>query len=126
MTFASLYPLARVVTSRPPFSVVFTDWLSMTAVGLAARPWDCRRLERRASLALCQVLSLRQVRNVMEDNAPRWQVVGQHPPGATGAQHVANGVYDLAPGYLTGRPPGLGGGNSGSSSCHSLSSRSLG
>ena len=63
VTFASLYPLARVVTSRPPFSVVFTDWLSMTAaLGLAARPWDCRRLERRASLALCQVLSLRQVR----------------------------------------------------------------
>ena len=60
VTFASLYPLARVVTSRPPFSVVFTDWLSMTAaLGLAARPWDCRRL---ASLALCQVLSLRQVR----------------------------------------------------------------
>ena len=63
VTFASLYPLASVVTSRPPFSVVFTDWLSMTAaLGLAARPWDCRRLERRASLALCQVLSLRQVR----------------------------------------------------------------
>ena len=32
---------------------------------------------------------------VVEDNAPRWQVVGQHPPGAPSAQHVADGVDDL-------------------------------
>jgi hypothetical protein len=31
--------LARIVTARPPFSVVFTDWLSMTpAVGNSSRP----------------------------------------------------------------------------------------
>ena len=45
---------------------------------------------------------------VMEDNAPRWQVVGQHPPGATGAQHVANGVYDLAPRVLDRPTAGFG------------------
>ena len=45
---------------------------------------------------------------VMEDNAPRWQVVGQHPPRATGAQHVANGVYDLAPRVLDRPTAGFG------------------
>ena len=36
---ASGNPLTRVVTPRPPFSVVFTDWLSMiAALGVASRP----------------------------------------------------------------------------------------
>ena len=39
---------------------------------------------------------------VMEHDAPRWQVVGQHPPGATSAQHVADGVDDLPPGVGDG------------------------
>ena len=32
---------------------------------------------------------------VVEHDAPRRQVVGQHPPGAPSAQHVADGVDDL-------------------------------
>ena len=35
---------------------------------------------------------------VVEDDAPGRQVVGQHSPGAAGAQNVADGVDDLPPG----------------------------
>ena len=35
---------------------------------------------------------------VVEHGAPRRQVMGQHPPGAPSAQHVADGVDDLPPG----------------------------
>ena len=39
---------------------------------------------------------------VVEDNAPGRQVMGQHPPGASSAQHVADGVDDLPPGVGDG------------------------
>ena len=63
MPLASGYPLARVVASGPPFSVVFTDWLSMiAALGLARRPCACRRVACQAWCARCQVPSRRQMR----------------------------------------------------------------
>ena len=41
MPFAALHLLARIVTPWPPFSAVFTDWLSMiAALGLTRRPSD--------------------------------------------------------------------------------------
>ncbi len=44
MPFPTFYLFARIVTSRPPFSVVFTDWLSMiAALGVGSRP-TCRRV----------------------------------------------------------------------------------
>ena len=44
MPFPSLYLFARIVTASPPFSVVFTDWLSMiAALGVGSRP-ACRRV----------------------------------------------------------------------------------
>lgn len=47
---ASLDLLAGVVASRPPFSTVFTDWLSMIAAeGLGFRPSWTRTFRRRAS-----------------------------------------------------------------------------
>ena len=61
--FASGYLLARVVASGPPFSVVFTDWLSMmAALGLVSRPWACRSMACSVSWTRCQVPSRRQVR----------------------------------------------------------------
>ena len=63
VTFAALHPLSSIVSSGPPFSVVFTDWLSMmAALGLAFRPWACRSAACRAQLARCQAPSRRQVR----------------------------------------------------------------
>ena len=50
MPFAAFHLLARVVPPRPPFSVVFTDWLSMMApLGLGWRPRNRRIVGSRAS-----------------------------------------------------------------------------
>jgi hypothetical protein len=39
-----------IITSRPPFSVVFTLWLSrIAALGLSSRPWVLRTSSRRVS-----------------------------------------------------------------------------
>ena len=44
MPFPAFYLFARIVTTRPPFSVVFTDWLSIiAALGVGSRP-ACRRV----------------------------------------------------------------------------------
>ena len=41
MALTTGYLLARIKAARPPFSVVFTDWLSTTAaLGLASFPTD--------------------------------------------------------------------------------------
>lgn len=41
MTLPTTYFLARIIATRPPFSVVFTDWLStMAALGLLSLPTD--------------------------------------------------------------------------------------
>lgn len=50
MTLAAVDLLARVVSTRPPFSTVFTDWLSMIAAeGLGFRPSWIRTCRRRVS-----------------------------------------------------------------------------
>jgi len=50
VTLAPVDLLARVVAPRPPFSTVFTDWLSMIAAeGLGFRPSWTRTFWRRAS-----------------------------------------------------------------------------
>lgn len=50
MTLAAVDLLAGVVSTRPPFSTVFTDWLSMIAAeGLGFRPSWTRTCRRRAS-----------------------------------------------------------------------------
>ena len=60
---ASGYPFASVVTPRPPFSVVFTDWLSMiAALGVASRPATSRTRTRKASSTRSQVPSSRHFR----------------------------------------------------------------
>ena len=60
VALASRHPLARVIAARPPFSVVFTDWLSMMApLGVASRPSGSRTMGRSASSTCCQVPSVR-------------------------------------------------------------------
>ena len=50
MPLASLDLLAAIVTAQPPFSVVFTDWLSMIAAeGVDSRPACTRTCSRKAS-----------------------------------------------------------------------------
>ena len=50
---------------------------------------------------------------VMEGNASEWQVMGQHPPGATSTQHIANGVHNLPTGVLDGSTARFGLGQQG-------------
>jgi len=45
VTLAPLQPLGRIPATRPPFAVVLTLWVSMTAaVGLASRPSASRSM----------------------------------------------------------------------------------
>jgi hypothetical protein len=48
MPFAALDLLRRIPTARPPFSVVFTLWVSITAaLGLGSRPSRSRSITTR-------------------------------------------------------------------------------
>ena len=50
MAFSALYLLAGVISARPPFSTVLTDWLSMIAAeGVGLRPSWRRTCRRRTS-----------------------------------------------------------------------------
>src|SRR5262249_5751769 len=61
MPLASLHLLAAVVATRPPFSVVLTDWLSrMAALGLTSRPARRRACSRKRVWMRSQVPSSRQ------------------------------------------------------------------
>ncbi len=63
MTLAPPHFLAGVVAARPPFPVVFTDWLSiMAAAGLVCRPAASWTLGRRASWICSHTPSCRQWR----------------------------------------------------------------
>jgi hypothetical protein len=61
MPLASLDLFARVIAAEPPFSVVFTDWLSrIPALGWRRLPAATRTSPRRRSCLRCQVPSFRQ------------------------------------------------------------------
>ena len=58
MAFTPRHLLARIVATRPPFSVVFTDWLSMmAALGVGSCPSASRTLGRSASWMRSQLPS---------------------------------------------------------------------
>ena len=55
MTFPSVDFLAGIVSAKPPFSVVLTDWLSMmAALGVGCRPHAFRTCSRKRSWILFQ------------------------------------------------------------------------
>jgi hypothetical protein len=61
--FAAFDLLGGIIAAGPPFSVVFTVWLSTTAaLGLASRPSSWRTWPRKAAWIRCQAPSRRQVR----------------------------------------------------------------
>ena len=80
--FASGYLLARVIASGPPFSVVFTDWLSMMAA--LGRGLPTRRFPNPRPQGCFYPLpspSSRHLRKYHHTVPPRRQVVGHHTPG---------------------------------------------
>jgi hypothetical protein len=63
MAFPPLDLLACIVAAWPPFSVVFTLWLSMiAALGVGSRPALTRTCSRKASWIVSQVPLRRQMR----------------------------------------------------------------
>ena len=61
--FTSLDLLATIVPAKPPFSVVFTDWLSIIAAeGVGSRPALTRTCSRKVSWIICHVPARRQTR----------------------------------------------------------------
>ena len=68
VALASGHLFTRVIASGPPFSMVFTDWLSileqsgMAALGVASRPAASRTRARKAASTRSQVPSSRQFR----------------------------------------------------------------
>ena len=63
MALAPFDLLPAVVAARPPFCVVFTDWLSMiAALGVGSRPALTRTCSRKAVCIRCHVPSLRHLR----------------------------------------------------------------
>ena len=62
MTLASAHLFACVISARPPFSVVRTDWLSMMApLGVASRPSCSRTMGRSASSTRSQTPLTRHI-----------------------------------------------------------------
>ena len=107
VALASRHPFARVIASGPPFSVVFTDWLSMmAALGVASRPSLSRTTGRSASSTRSQVPSPRHFRKYHQIVPPRGQVVGHHSPRYAATQYVQYAVYDLPQVHGARVPPG--------------------
>ena len=121
VTFASLYRNRGRercnLAAGDPFSVVFTDWLSMTAaLGLAAsRPWDCRRLRKEGVVGPLPgpILTTRCGSNGRTGGAKGSRgSIRQEQPVGMAREFLRWGhawrLRSRAEGYLTGRPPGLG------------------
>lgn len=91
VALASFHLLVRTVAAGPPFSVASTDCLSrIAAQGLDWRPrarrtWGLQVIMDRLPDAL-----LPPHPEIVVHPTPGRHVVGQHPPGTTGAQHMAD------------------------------------
>ncbi len=63
MTFPALDLFSPIEAAKPPFWLVFTDWLSMiAALGVGSRPCFTRTCSRNAACIRCHVPSLRHRR----------------------------------------------------------------
>ncbi len=119
--------LACIITPRPPFSVVFTDWLSMiAALGVGSRPSICRTFGRNDSSIRSQVPSLRhslKYHQTVPHGGKSWGTMRQDmPPRDTyKIPLIISRMFTLRR-----RPPGLAGGSNGSNCFHWASVKSLG
>src|SRR6266536_2006333 len=104
-------PASQPRLARGTVSAARTDWESMTAAdGAGLRPAWTRTCSRRASWMRSRVPSAAHLAN-HQYTVPGWgEVVGQQPPGAAGADQVADRVDDGAQGVLGWPAPLRGGG----------------
>ena len=127
VAFAPRYLLAGVVAPRPPFSVVFTDWLSMmAALGVASRPSLSRTWLRSASSTRSQVPSARHFRkyhHTVPQGGRSWGTIRHGmPPRKTYSMPFTTSCKSTA----RRRPLADAGGNKASKCSHWDSVRSLG
>ena len=127
VTLATHHLLTSIIATRPPFSVVFTDWLSMiAALGVGLLPSDCRTLGRSASWTPSQVPSSVHLRKYLYTVCQGGRSCGSirhgHPVRSTYTMPLTTSRIST----VRGRPPGLAGGSKGSRMSHSWSVRSLG
>ena len=127
VTLATHHLLTSIIATRPPFSVVFTDWLSMiAALGVGLLPSDCRTLGRSASWTPSHVPSSVHLRKYLYTVCQGGRSCGSirhgHPVRSTYTMPLTTSRIST----VRGRPPGLAGGSKGSRMSHSSSVRSLG
>jgi len=115
MALLALDLFARIIAARidaaPPFSALFTLWLSMTqAVGLASRSMSSRH-SRRARDECDPACRPSSKVEITKQRALRRQVFGNITPLASRAQHIHEAVHDFPRSTERLRPPRLAGGS---------------
>ena len=119
--------LASIIATRPPFSVVFTLWLSIiAALGVGSLPTASRTEGRSVSLTRSHVPSIVQLRKYLYrvcQGGRSWGTIRQgHPLRST----YRTPFIISRRSTVRGRPPGLAGGSRGLRIAHCLFVRSLG
>ena len=119
--------LASIIATRPPFSVVFTDWLSMmAALGVGLLPSTSRTTGRRVSWTLSHVPSIIHLRKYLYTVCQGGRSCGiirhGHPLRSTYKMPLSTSRMST----VRGRPPGLAAGSRGARTSHCSSVRSLG
>ena len=127
VALASRHFFACVIAARPPFSVVFTDWLSMIApLGVASRPSLSRTMGRSASSTRSQVPSLRHFRKyhqTVPQGGRSWGIIHQGmPPRKTYSMPLTTSRRSKVRGW----PLRVSGGNKGSRRPHWALVKSVG
>ena len=127
VTLAPSDLFAGIIATRPPFSVVFTDWLSMiAALGVASRPAASRTLGRKASSMASQVPSSRHFRKyhqTVPQGGKSWGTIRQGtPPRSTYRMPLVTSGKST----VRGCPLALAAGKKGANSAHWGSVKSLG
>ena len=127
VSLSTLDLLASVIAARPPFSVVFTDWLSMiAALGSGSLPADLRTARRSVSLTRAQVPSslhsLKYHQTVPQGGKSCGNARQEHPFLRTYRMPLTTSLMSA----LRGLPPALAAGSKGASTFHCSSLKSLG
>ena len=109
VAFAAGHLLTSIIAARPPFSVVFTDWLSMmAALGVGSLPSKRRTFGRSTSWTRSHVPVLSPLSEVPPCRPPGRQVVRERTPCTSVAQNIQNAVDDFPQFHCAGPASGLG------------------
>ena len=101
--------LASIIATRPPFSVVFTDWLSMmAALGVGLLPSASRTAGAESHGLFPTFHPSSTCGSICTLSVPGGQIVREHPPWASAPKHIQDAVEHLPQVHCTWSSPGLG------------------